>query len=284
MKDNINLFSEDFESQISTIKSEEDGFKELELKYKNALLIFKENKKNRAEELKRIRLAKLKEIEKETEKFKLELEKLRKEHDAILSNYCNRVGHHYIPVADPRFHRNDIIQTISPTSEYFKCTVCGRKKEYDFWPHYEAQDYKQIIPDEVYDDVTLNENGRTYRILIEEIDKLREYGYYLLFLREELCRLFGHDGKLINYGGNGHDDYQAFCTCCGELMPKSDYIYSRKNAMYRIFDYDDAYLISSDDNYKYSLPSFESYQKSLELEKKQKAVQEDKPKKLTKKL
>ena len=268
MKKDINLFSDGFEGEISKIKSEEDEFKELELKYKNALLIFKENEKNRAKKLKRIRFAKLKEIKEETKKYKLEFEKLCKERDTILSNYCKKNGHNYIPVAESRFDSHTMTYIVPHMSDYLKCSVCGRKEKYDFWPHPETQDYKQIIPDDVYDDVTLNENGRTYRIVIEEINKLEEYGYYLLFLRDELCRLFGHDGELINYGSYS-PDYQGFCKCCGELMPMGDYIYSRKNAMYKIFDYDDAYLLSSDDNYEFSLPTFESYQESLALEQKQ---------------
>jgi hypothetical protein len=283
MRKDINLFSVGFEGEISTIKSAEDKFKELELEYKNALLIFKENKKNRAEELKRIRFAKLKEINEEAIKISLKLEKLCKERDTILSNYCKKNGHNYIPVAESRFDSHTMTYKVPHMSDYLKCSVCGRKEKYDFWPHPETQDYKQIIPDDVYDDVTLNENGRTYRIVIEEINKLEEYGYYLGFLRNELCRLFGHDGEMINYGGYS-PDYQGYCKCCGKLMPMCDYTYSRKNAMYRIFDDDDAYLLSSDDKYEFSLPTFESYQESLAL--KQKAVQEkkDKPKKLTKKI
>ena len=265
MKDGINLFSEDIESEINAIKSEEDEIKKIETKYKNALSNHKSNNSKRIQLLRRIRLEKIKEIERETEKNNLKLEKLYEERDAILLNYCARKGHNYIQVVSYTFSHGK-----KTRHSYLKCTVCRMEKEYKQWiTYYKPKDYKQKIPKEVYDDITLAVNRRTYKMVLEEIEKFEEYRNYLQFLRNEICKLFGHDGKgqyVVSDGsgfaGSTDDIYAYTCNCCLYMIPGSRYVYSRQHAMYKIFN-DENYLISST-NLEFSLPTFENYKESLE--------------------
>ena len=129
--------------------------------------------------------------------------------------------------------------------------------------------YERIIPDELYDDETLTTDGKSFRILQEEILKLTQYINYLYSLKLKLCELFGHDAGMI-------DDLENFtCKCCGKTIRYQEYIETYHRAKYRgIVDFyygtypEMDYIISSNEELDLSLPTFENYQKTLKLEKK----------------
>ena len=284
MKDDIYLLGDAFEQEITTCKQEEDSVRKMEATLKS-------NNMKRIKIINEIRLNKIKEIDAEYEKSQLELKELKGKIDSILHAYCEKNGHRDILVssrilgstgAHSFTYGTELILTKS-----YKCAICGRTRNCTGkgYSSYTKNKYERIIPDDLYDDETLTTDGKSFRILQEEISKLTQYINYLYSLKLKLCELFGHDAGMI-------DDFENFtCKCCGKTIRYQEYIETYHRAKYRgivNFYYDTYpemdYIISSTEELDLSLPTFESYQKSLELEPEKVQEQKDKPKKLTKKL
>ncbi len=285
MKDDIHILGDSFKQEITSSKSEEDCLRKIKEKYEKLFLILQSNNEKRIETIREIRLNKIKEIDDEYEKSKIELRKLQEEADSILFAYCNKKGHRDILISS---------RILGSTGEHsfshgfeknlrnsYKCAVCGRtciytEKGYSYSP---GQKYEQKIPDDIYDDKSLTVNGKTFRMLQEEISKITQYIHYLDSLYLKLCELFGHDAVMIS----DREDFK--CRCCGKTMTYREYIDTYHQAKYRgivNFYYDDypekGYILSSEGELDLSLPTFEDYQKSLATQ-----TEKDNSEKLTKK-
>lgn len=298
MKDDLYILGDSFKQEISSCKSEEDYLRKIKEKYEKLFSILQTNNEKRINKLKEIRLNKIKEIDAEYEKSKLELKELEDEADSILLAYCEKKGHHSDVLIDSRM--------LGYTGEYsflsgytrysdnmYKCTVCGRKSSSrgtrcNFST---VQKYEQKIPDDIYDDTSLTKNGKTFRMVQEEISKTAQYINYLKSLYSKLCELFGHDILIQRY--NRYTTVK--CKCCGIDMFFEDYIdsCSKVKVKYRGIvdsrvDYrDKGYIIPADGELVLSLPTFEDYLKTKELEEQEQnqvAAQKenDSSKKLTK--
>ena len=293
MKKDIYLLDDKFSSEISECKSEEDYVRRLEEDYKKALSILHSNNEKRIKIINEIRLNKIKEIDAEYEKSKLGLEKIREKMDSILHIYCNKKGHMDILISR-RFLGLTGLHSFSDGferyyDESYKCAVCGRTRncnaiDYGFQ---KCQKYEKIIPDDIYDGKFLSSDGKSYRVLQEDFLKLTQYINYLHLLKSKLCELFGHDATMIN-------EFEDFkCKCCGKIMSHREYINSHHKAKYKgivkyCYSYlsESVYIISFIGEDDLSLPTFENYQNSLELDQNQTVGQEekDKPKKITKRI
>lgn len=271
MKDDIYLLGDDFKREISACESEENSLRKIEARYKEALSILKSNNEIRTKVINEIRLNKIHEIDDELKKSNLELKELLDKLNSILFAYCNKNGHRYILISSTTLGVTGAHGFTSGfekiVNNTHKCTVCGgviRRTE-TVWGYYSEQKYVQKFPDDIYDDKSITtEDGKTFRMVQEEISKMNEYINYLESLKLKLCELFGHDATMINYV----EDFK--CNCCGKIMGYQEYINSHHKAKYRgIVDFyyrtlpENDYIISSVGELDLSLPTFSSYQKTL---------------------
>lgn len=268
MKNDINLFSKKIKEEIATCKKEERNVRRKEETFKTALANFKANNEEKFKVINRIRLEKLAEINKEIRLSKIELETLSKEWNNILHAYCEKHKHNYILTE---------VKYPLPTGSYspecgweysyivnYKCTTCGTIKSFTTVGFRVCPEkYHQTIPKEAIDDITLSKNGKTLRMIEQEIPKLREYIDYLGYLKEKMCELFGHDATIIDY------DRETFkCKCCGKTMSHREYIDTYYNAIYKgvvPFYYDDSisYITHEEGETDITLPTLEAYQRTL---------------------
>ena len=116
----------------------------------------------------------------------------------------------------------------------------------------------------------LSKNGKSIKEIHNQILQITTYIEYLYFLREKLCELFGHDAEIIDLG---HEHFE--CKCCGKYIGYSEYSESHYHSkILNIIGYyygsipNQGYTLSSLEELGLLLPTFESYQKSLELEQK----------------
>lgn len=292
MKDDIHILGDRFKQEISSCKSEEDCLRKIRAKYEKMFSALQSNNEKRIKAIQEIRLNKIKEIDDEYEKSKLELKKLQDEADSILFAYCSKKGHNDILISSETLGSTGV-HSFSYGFErivraVYKCAVCGRVWRYNGtgYGHYSVQAYEQKIPEDIYDDKSLTEDGKTFRMVQEEISKITQYINYLNSLYLKLCELFGHDAEIID----GRENFK--CKCCGKTISYREYVDTYHKAKYRgIVDFyydnypDKGYITSSAGKLDLSLPTFENYQKTIELKQKQaeaQAAKED-SKKLTKK-
>ena len=269
MKENIELFGEDFKKQISNVKKEEDNVRKLEIKYKKSLDKLNEHKEKRINAINEIRLTKVQEINDELEITKPKLEKLNNERQELLYEYCKKFGHKDILIKSEYrgytgAHSFKYGRAAMRTNAY-KCAVCGRKTGHtsETYGVPSIKQYKQIIPSEIYDDTSLNKDGKTLRVIEEEIQKVQEYINYLEMLKIKMCELFGHDAK-------PYYNEEFVCNCCNRIVSYREYINTYHNAKYRgivPFYYsiypEMNYIISSEGKLTLSLPTYKSYQRTL---------------------
>lgn len=269
MKEDIQLFGENFKSQISECKKEEDTVRKLEAKYKKSLDNLNKHNEKRINAINEIRLNKIQEINNELEISKSELEKLKNERQEIIDQYCKKFGHKDILIKSENrgytgAHSFKYGRAAIRTNTY-KCAVCGRKTGHtgETYGILNVKQYKQIIPSEIYDDTSLNKDGKTLRVIEEKINKIKEYINYLDMLKIKMCELFGHDAK-------PYFDEQFVCNCCNRIVSYREYINTYHNAKYRgivpfyysIYPEMD-YIISSEGKLTLSLPTYKSYQRTL---------------------
>ncbi len=261
MKNNINSFEKELEQELSEWKVQEGSFRENETQYKEALSNFQINNKKRLEKIKRIRLSIIEEIDNGLEKSNLELKKLKEESNSILLSYCNKYGHKYILVSRNVLgstNKHSFIYGFQKISKNtYKCAICGRPKSITSkgYGSSSVKRYVKTLPEEIYDDNTLTTDGKTLRMVLEKISKLEEYIDYLESLKPKLCELLGHDYV------EEHDSHFTYyeCKCCGKYV---DYIVKTDDA-----DIWNNYLLALSEKSDLSLPTFESYQKTLTMGK-----------------
>ncbi len=250
--------------------------------------ISQSNNQKRVMAINEIRLNKVKEIDTEYEKIRLELTELKGKIDSILHAYCEKNGHKDILVST---------RTLGLTGGHsftygaermikwsYKCAVCGGTRNYTGKGYGNSSNhkYEKIIPDDIYDDETLAKNGKTFRMMQEEFLKLKQYLDYIYSLKLKLCELFGHDAIRTS-------DLEHFkCKCCGQRISSQEYIETYHRAKYRgivSFYYgscqsDLDWIMSPNVELDLLLLTFENHQMSLELEQRQKAEEHPKTLKL----
>ncbi len=255
MKNDINLLDENFKSEIVAIGANEKSIREL-----------LEKNKKKIEVIKEIRLNKINEINTEIKKNNEELDNLKKDLESLLVLYCQKKGHHYVLIDYKELHKID-----GHSFEYgfaqngnftYKCTICGSVTHNTqiTYRYPKVKKYTAEIPTDIYQDNSLLINGKTCQTIQEKIDELNNYIAYLNSLKTELCRLFGHDAKMIDYDG------KFTCNCCGKRLYYQEYInsyYAAKCKKIVPFYYDKTpeidYVISSPEELVLSLPSFQEY-------------------------
>lgn len=273
MKENINILGEKFESEILKCKKEEDNVRSLEKQYQKALDNLETNNQKRNNIINEIRLNKIKEIEEELKISKQELEKMQAERQEILEKYCEKNGGHKYVLIKTEFlgytgtHSFKYGREATRINKY-QCTVCGRKKGFSGTTYVQPQlkKYKQTIPTEIYEDVSLIQNGKNLKEIEEEIKRIEEQIQYLDYLKRYLCKLFGHDVEKMN----GFFDDTFMCKCCNRVLSYQEYINTYHDAKYRgivPFYYstypEKDYVISSKGDLTLSLPTYKSYQRTL---------------------
>lgn len=267
MKENIQLFGKNFESQISECKKEEDSVRALEEQYKKSLEKLQDNNEKRRKVINQIRLDKVNEINEELKNCEEELIKLLLERQEILAAYCKKHGHNDVLIKSVFLgytgsHSFKYGRETNRRNEY-RCTVCGRKDVFRGSTYVQSQikKYVQVIPDDIYEDTTLNKNGKSLKAIEEEIQKLKEYIDYLESLKASLCNLFGHDAE-------PYMNETFVCKCCNRTLSYREYIDTYHAAKYRgIVPYyydtypEEDYIISSRSHLSSSLPSYKTYQR-----------------------
>ena len=290
MNNGICSFGEEFEREITTCKNEEDTIKKkldmLEEERKMILSQLHSDWEVRINKLKEIRLNKIKEIDDEYEKCNLELGNLEKEANNILRNYCyKRKNHSYILIQSKNgglTGENTFAGSVHTFRHIYKCSVCGEIYHLSGKSagYARIHEYKQVIPEDAYDDESLSDNGRTYRMIKEEIDELKIYMDYLILLKGKICELFGHEAT-----ADAHEYFT--CKCCGKLLRHDEYINDYYNARYRgVVDYyydsypgKNYYVISQNGELDFSLSTYESCRENIIARNKQLVEQEAKKKK-----
>ena len=152
-------------------------------------------------------------IENEIIKTNDELKKLKEDLESFPDLYCDKYEHHYYVtnyerIGETGWHSFAGYETIYHIS--YKCSVCGHDSfcegaTYEF-PHIEYKN--QEFPKSAYDDKNLQKDGRTYRMVLEEISRLEDN------FKKRICELAGHRMKRSSY-------YK--CTCCGKIMSFDEY-------------------------------------------------------------
>ncbi len=181
-----------------------------------------------------------------------ELEKLKKDLDLFPRLYCNKYGHSYYVTDYYRkgetgwhsFAGDEVVYYIS-----YCCAVCGAYDSYEgaMYGVPNRQYKKHGFPEDAYDDLNVQKDGRTYRMVQEEISRLENYLAYCQYLKNKICELAGHTVE---------KDGECKCICCGKTM--SYYEYNKcLNA--------NSKTVTND--YFSSLPSFEEYQDQIKQER-----------------
>ena len=152
-------------------------------------------------------------IENEIIKTNDELKKLKEDLESFPDLYCDKYEHHYYVtnyerIGETGWHSFAGYETIYHIS--YKCSICGHDSfsdaaTYEF-PHIEYKN--QEFPKSAYDDKNLQKDGRTYRMVLEEISRLEDN------FKKRICELAGHRMKRSSY-------YK--CTCCGKIMSFDEY-------------------------------------------------------------
>lgn len=280
MKDNIYSFGDEFEKEIKSCKIDENEtrkkLEDLDKKQKMILSTLHSNWETRTKIINEIRLNKVQEINDEIEKSNLELKELQDKLGRILSHYCEKNGRHkYILTYSKNGECTGAFSFGGGEEHYcqrrYTCTICGHTYTYNGkgfgYPF--TEECKQEIPQEVYDDESLSDDGKTYRMVKEEIGELKIYMDYLCLLKQKLCELFGHDATV-----DSHENFT--CKCCGKYMRYSEYIDTYHAAKYKgvvDFYYNDYigagyYMLSPGEKLDLSLPTYESCKKSIKTKQK----------------
>ena len=283
MKDNINILGDDFISEVAQYIMEERVLSEKLKEYNEAKNKLKKSNKKRIETIANIRTNKIEEINKELELTKKKLQNLKDEIKNIYIKYCEKNGHKLVLV-NKRLIKPTGRHSFKEGFEYemvltYKCKVCGKmEKEIHKGYGYSInnKNYEKEIPYEIYDDVSLSETGKSIREIEKEIEELENNINYLIFLKERICELFGHEAKRIGTDAVGNDIFK--CNCCEKEMVYRDYINAHYNAKYRdIIPYyytnskeTPIYIMKEPKNTQKEdlyLPTYEDYQKKLVLKK-----------------
>ena len=213
--------------------------------------------------------------ESEIDKAKKELKELKAELATYPSAYCERHNHitvtiDYRKIGDTNTHSfagyGSVYRLVT------KCTTCGKEFVDDGVvygiPHIVY--YKRKLPDSIYDDNSLKENGKTYRMVQVEISRIEDYIKLRQDYSKKVCSLAGHTMEKIKGG-----DFR--CTCCGETMnPWYYYDYYLKNNSITLTG--ETFLALP------VLPRFEELQSELEKEEKKAQEELDSSPAMTKKI
>ena len=277
MNNDICSFGKEFEELITTCREAEDkaGRESKEIESKEEQLHY--DWEERINKLKGMRLKKIKEINDELEKTKLKLRELEREASDVLHNYCYRRNKHSYILSAYKYEgltgETSFGAGVHIYKEIYKCSVCGNTCDFSVYRHRRTSEYKQDVPQEAYDDESISVNGKTYRMLKEEIDELKTYIGYLGLLKEKMCELFGHDVT--------PEQYKSFkCKCCGKYMEYDEYVLSYNDVRYKgVVDFycgeypcKAYYVTGLCDNLDLSLPTYESYKETI-LSKRQKEAE-----------
>lgn len=275
MKNDIYVLGDAFKKEVEECKAEETSVRRKENRYQKALEELHANNKGRTEKINEIRLAKVQEIKDEIEETKKRLEEVGKAKEKIVYAYCEKNGHkdiltgsQYLGETGTHSFRHGF-ETIRRNT--YKCVVCGRQTSYTTKTFSRGGDrsvYHREIPEELYDDTTLREDGKTLNDLTQEYNDLWEYYEYLQSLLEELCTLFGHDAVMTDMCSE-----RFKCNCCGKSMSYQEYINNHHRAIYRgvvPFHYvtlpEMEYVIPSRAKLALTLPSYDSFKKQKNKE------------------
>ncbi len=270
MKNDINLFDDEFKEEIASSKEGEKEVKRKEKAYRTALKNLQATNKKRIEVINRIRLEKLAEIAEEIKISELEIETLTEERVKILHTYCEKNNHNYALLRQRYLSstgKHSFGRGFQNIYDYtYKCTICGRETSFTTtgYDRRDSEKYCAYIPEDVYDNETLTTDGKTLRIIEQEILKLKEYLNYLDYLKDKMCELFGHDAIIIDYEENFK------CQCCGRTLGYQEYIDAHYKAKYLgivPFYYNDningSYITRGEKESYIPLPTFEVYQRTL---------------------
>lgn len=159
----------------------------------------------------------------------------------MLHNYCEKNRHNFITLDYEILSSHEISHSFKHGSAYSinfqsKCTTCGetistctRMSPHQLNQYY----YEQIIPKDCLDNIEYTVNGMSYKEIIKEIIKYEVIKEYILELKNDMCKMFGHDAKLIDR------EREIFeCNCCGKTMGYQQYIDAYFSAQYhRVVDY-----------------------------------------------
>lgn len=230
MNHKIYLLIDEFKQQISKCENQESYIIDMADEYKKDISNLCDNNQGQIAE---IRLHQIKEISAELEKSMLELDSLKKQKEAVLYAYCDKKGHTNILIASQflgdtgrhSFRRGFQIKT----KNTYKCLVCGTIKTHigESYSNAITEGYERKMPDDIYDDDSLMEDGKTIRMILSEIEQIRNYISYLKLLQKKLCELFGHE-IYSSYAYSIHE-----CKCCDENILSEEYYDFLRNAKYK---------------------------------------------------
>lgn len=270
MKNNIFELGEEFKKEIEACKQEEASVRKIEGKYKLALEELHANNKDRLTKINEIRLAKIQEIKDELDEAKKRIKELITEKNETIYAYCEKNGHKDIQIGSEYLGETGThsfkhgFETIRRNT--YKCVICGRERSYTsktFSRGWMPKGYSREIPQDLYDDTTLREDGKSLNMLMREYEELEEYIEYLESLLEYLCAIFGHDAIMTDAFNE-----KFKCNCCGKSMGYQQYINNHHQAIYRgvvPFHYitlpEGDYVIPSRTKLTLSLPTYAKYQK-----------------------
>lgn len=266
MKADIHLLDKDLKNLLAArrkdekyVEKKENEVYEANRQLDEAERQLRANDKERSEEFKMIRTIKINEIQKELDLSDRELDDLQDIRRKILNAYCEKNGHHYLLI------ENNTIDSLT-VKENYQCAVCGS---------YDVQfvdkitknivAYKEEIPNEIYDDNSLDKNGKTFRMTQSEIESIETYIDYLMSLKSELCEIFGHDLYKSSRVPRGSDyRIDGFrCNCCEQFFDER-----QASALRDLGEIYDKYnCIPNSIPKNLSLSTYNSYQKTLKRNK-----------------
>ena len=183
--------------------------------------------------------------EEEISKTNDEIQKLKDNLEKILRLYCKKHGHNYITINNKVLQKTWESSFLGDGALYEltrKCTVCGDNDwlETTMFSCPDRDQYKQEIPESIYNDESLTINGKTYQMTNSEISRLEKYIEYLNELKCTLYDLIDNTIEKINEYNN---------STCKKAILWNNYINYLKN--YPIIYNVEAFL---------RISSFEDYQ------------------------
>ena len=246
MKEGIEKFEESFKKDVAECQDEEIKLRLLETEYFETLDRLQKKRKTRLESYLKYREDKLHEIDVEIQETNYKLKLLRENRVYALSKYCREHKHHYVityALSKGKTGLSSVAGEIQLYDFEKRCTICG---DSIFYHNYETvfgiypstTAYEQEIPNGIYDNINYSRDGKTVKMIDDEIEENERYLEYLKSLKRRLCSIFGHDAD--------DDAFVNICSCCGEFLSREEVEKSYKNCLVNIFEkhyfYDEKYI------------------------------------------
>ena len=268
MKD-ISKFSDDFETIITECKKDEDAWYEMEEELNKVYAKLAEKNIERVNKLKNIRIQKLEEIDKELNYYDQLNKNLIIVLNKILKAYCEKNGHKDIIVGCS--YLCNTRQRIFGKGQVHRvkikkmCSLCERESWsiIDTTSLPSVDNFQKIIPEDINEENSFNNTGRTYEDIINEINNNNSYIEYLKYLKECICELFGHEGNIYSSSYSEEPNYK--CEICGKIIPGRTYETQRLNPIYKgvVLKWNTLYyrqmIINKNEDLVFSLPTYEEY-------------------------